>query len=285
MEYFRGVVISPGFRSTGSNGFAVNTSGVLDLLRQCLLYWDKIEWPINNLVALGGGPDVDFLVSTGALQRTRVQMVGAFPGDMTPWFAEAQLKVFDQLETANPGLWALSQESDALRFPGQAVAVMRALECSLFQVLPVPGELVPFQDVLEFRARYAVELQALRKAMDELYLHVAESPDPSRARVVVVGDLTKATADVEKAFSGVGILHRRVDCTIDIKPSSGVTAAIATGKLAESIGLPFELGASIGGVLSTLTLRLADVPTPSKVKAGPFAYLYHARRELAATKR
>jgi hypothetical protein len=36
---------------------------VPDLLRQCLLYWDKIEWPKNNLIALGIGPDEDFLVS------------------------------------------------------------------------------------------------------------------------------------------------------------------------------------------------------------------------------
>lgn len=282
MATSRGVVISHGFKSTGPGSFATSTAGILPLLRHCLLYWDKIEWPTNNLVAIGGGPDVDYLVSAGALQRTRVQFIGRFTGDLTPVFSQAQLKVFDQLESAEPGVWSLSQSSDQLAFPGQSIAKMRSLECALFQVLPVPGDLVPFADILEFRARYGPDLQVLRRAVDELYLHVASSPDPTRARAVVISDLAKTIADVEKAFVGANILHRRINCTVEFKPTTSMTHAIAGGTLANWLGLPWEIGASVAGAISTLTLKLAEVPTPSKAKEGPFAYLYHARRELEA---
>ena len=60
MEKIRGVVIPPGFESFGTNGFTVNTSGVPSMLRHCLLYWDKIEWPTNNLVKIDGGAEIDY---------------------------------------------------------------------------------------------------------------------------------------------------------------------------------------------------------------------------------
>ena len=49
----RGVIISPGFRSSGPGSFSVNTGDATRVLRQCLLYWDRIEWPDNNLVSIG----------------------------------------------------------------------------------------------------------------------------------------------------------------------------------------------------------------------------------------
>jgi hypothetical protein len=280
MSNFRGVVISPGFKSTGPVSFSASTTGINELLHQCLLYWDKIEWPTNNLVHVGGGPDIDFLISAGALQRTKVQMAGAFGGDLTPVFAQAQLKIFDHLESSQPGAWSISQASDALSFPGQNVAKLRALECQLFQVLPVPAETVAFQDILEFRTRYSAELQSLRKAMDEFYEHIIQSPDPSRARARVIADLVKATDDVEKALDGVSLHRRRADLVVEIKPTDALEQAIRGAGFAKYFGIPISLGAAVGAVLSTIGFKPTDVPTPARVRTGPFAYLYHAKREL-----
>jgi hypothetical protein len=229
MSDFRGVVISPGVQPAGPNGVTVNTGGVDNLLRHCLLYWDKIEWPSNNLVLIGGGPDIEFLIGAGALQRTRVQMVGTFSGSLMPIFAQAQLKVFDQLENAQPGAWSLSQVSDDLTFPEQNVAKLRALECKLLQVLPVPADTVAFQDTLEFRTRYSAELQSLRKAMDGFYSHIIQSPDQSRARSSVIADLVKTTRDVEKALDGIGVLRRAANLVVEIKPTEALENAIRGG--------------------------------------------------------
>ena len=197
----RGIVIGPGFRSIGPTGFQADTRDVPALIRRCLLYWDKIEWPDNNLVSLGNGPDGDFLQSAGILHRTRVNFIGSFSGDLSPVFAQGQVKVFEQLERAEPGVWTLAQESDRLRFPGQSIAERRTLEVQLYDLLPVPAETVAFADILEFRQHYASELLALRAVLERMYVEVLASPDPERMRLLVSEQLAVALRDVDRGYA------------------------------------------------------------------------------------
>jgi len=290
---FRGVVISPGFL-TLLGAIHIRPSELLappgrvpdgsiqNLVRWCLLYWDKIEWPLLHagVAEQALGDDIEFLVDAGLLQRTPVSI----PREMLLFdgakYLHAQLRAFERLEAAQPGRWSLSQDSETLAFPGAQLPELRSLECSFFRALPVPSHEVSFQDVVEFKLRYSSELIRLRIAMDEFYLQVTNTADLPRARVHALNELTKATLDVEKALKGVNHLYRRVDYTVEIKPSAVLSAAIAAGAIASQIDIPFALGAAVGGVLSTLTFKLADVPTPEKIQAGPFAYVYHVGREL-----
>jgi hypothetical protein len=292
---FRGVVISPGFLTVlgvlhiRPSELIVPPGRVPDgsipnLVRWCLLYWDKIEWPLpyTDVAQQAHGYDIEFLIDAGLLQRTPVSI---------PWrlsffdsgyakYLYAQLQAFERLEAAQPGQWSLSQDSETLDFPGAQLPELRSLECSFFRALPVPSHEVSFQDVVEFKLRYASELIRLRMAMDEFYLQVTNSADLPLARVHALNELSKATLDVEKALKGANHLYRRVNYTVEVKPSAALSAAIAAGAIASQIDIPFALGAAVGGVLSTLTFKLADVPTPQMIQAGPFAYVYHVGREL-----
>jgi hypothetical protein len=281
VQTFRGIVINPGFKSLGGAAFTVDVSDTPDLLRQCLLYWDRIEWPTNNLIHVGGGPEIDYLVSAGALNRSRVTFQGMFSGDVTPVFAQGQLAVFNQLEAAQPGCWSIGQGGSILQFPGQGVAVRRALEVELYEALPAPSAGVSFEDVLEFRQHYSGELQSLRTTLDELYADILASSDPDRARILAKTKLRAGIEDVEGAMNGRRLAHWRASCTIELSSREAVLGALAGAGASSAIGIPIGLaalgGAVVGGLLN---LRVARVPTPTSARTGAFAYLYHAKREL-----
>lgn len=58
----RGIVISPPFEVLRGGGINCGGSPSPADLRKYLLYWDEIDYPDNNFVSVGGGPDIDFLI-------------------------------------------------------------------------------------------------------------------------------------------------------------------------------------------------------------------------------
>lgn len=279
-ETKRGVVINPGYRSLGPNGFSVDTSVLPRLLRQCLLYWDRIEWPDNNLVSIGGGSDIDYLISAGVLQRTRIVYQGAFGGDLTPVFAQGQLRAFEHLESKEPGVWSLAQANDELFFDGLDIPKMRSLEIQFYDALPYLPEIVSFEDILEFKLKYNAELLGLRAYMDEAYSSVIESSDLARSRMVAFDRIAAAMSDIERALGGSKLPVFKASFSIDIKLDALATKVGFGAGIAKSLGMPIELGAGLGALISMLKLQIVSTPTPKDVRAGPFAYLYRAGREL-----
>jgi hypothetical protein len=283
LEKTRGVVVSPGFRSLGPTGFAVDTADIQGLMRQCLLYWDVIDWPTNNLIHLGVGPDEEFLVSAGVLRRTRIQYNGIFGGDLSPLFAQGQLKVFAELNRREPGSWSIAQSSDKLAFPGQQISESRSLEMQLNTALPVPADTVAFQDVLEFRQYYRAELLALRSVMDEICKEIEDPSDIEAKRKLAVGRLKSSLDDIDKALAGRNVAHFPVSVSIDIKLRDIIQGAMSGVNLAKEFNMPIPLGGvlgAVGSVASSLKFQIVNVRTPDSVRNGPFAYLYHVKKEL-----
>lgn len=200
---------------------------------------------------------------------------------MAPVFAQCQLKLFEELERREPGAWSLAMPGDDLRFPGQTVAEHRSVEMQLYQVLPAPADDVPFQDVIEFRARYASELLSLRHAMDGMYEQLIQATDPARARGTLIEQLNCAVRDVEAALDGSKVNRWRLNLAVEIKPTDLVERALQGAGVAALIGAPIALGAAVGAVASTIGFRVRQVATPDAARSGPFAYLYQARRELS----
>lgn len=73
----RGLVISCPALVQGTK---LSVGGDLDAqeLRSSLLFWDKLDFPDNDLISFGHGPNVDYLISAGVLNRTRVVGSGKF---------------------------------------------------------------------------------------------------------------------------------------------------------------------------------------------------------------
>jgi hypothetical protein len=167
----RGIVITPRFEFDGK---ALHFPGLVGLeaeaLRRYLLYWDKIDYPDNNLIGIGIGPDEQFLIEEGILKRTEIIFQGSGSVAHAYVFAQAQaLQINNQRE---PGLWSMAQTGRALFLPPEMSHETRAIEIELYNALPVPSDEVSLEDILLFKDRRNDELLALRAAMNQLYLEV-----------------------------------------------------------------------------------------------------------------
>lgn len=277
----RGIVINPGVRSLGQTGFSVDLTGLDPLLRRCLLYWDRINWPDNNLVSIGGGPDVDFLLSTGVLQRTHIRYSGGFSGDLTPVFAQGQLKTFEMLNRNEPGLWSIAQDAETLTFADQDLPSKRALEVSLYNALPVVADTVPYADILEFREKYRPELLQLRQHMDGLYENLLSAEDTQRTYVSLLDQLALSLNEIERALIGMKLPSYRSSCSLEIKLDELILKSSYGAAFAGILGVPSPLGVAVGAAVAVCKLEVVKNPTPeAAIEDGPFAYLFKSRSEL-----
>jgi hypothetical protein len=283
MQQFRGIVIHSGLQFSPSGvAKGLDGDGGIPLIRRCLLYWDRIEWPASSAIHVGGGPEEDFLISTGLLSRHLTNCSGRIrSGNPAALFAHAQLAAFERLEKENPGAWSIAQEAEVLRFPGQIVAKKRTLEFELYNALPTPAETVPFADILEFRERYSSELRSLRSALDDMYLEILGSPDPARVKLVVTAKISKALKDIDEALVGKKIARWKSSFSVEFKGDN--FAKLAASALSALMGAPIALSELGNMVVSTFKWQDAPVPTPASGRNGPFAYLYHAQRELRSS--
>jgi hypothetical protein len=66
----KGIILTPDFNYDGSTLTIRGLSG--QTIRQALLYWDKIDFPENNIIR-NGAADLQLLIDEGILQRTKIE--------------------------------------------------------------------------------------------------------------------------------------------------------------------------------------------------------------------
>src|SRR5450759_700411 len=130
----RGLVISSPVRVEGTS---FRGGGGLDQqeLRFSLLFWDKLDFPTNNLVHIEDDT-ADFLQQAGVLKRTRIQVVGQ--GDMAQGFLAAHLQAFRKLDHDEPGVWSLGAGKNSVSFPERELDDGRGILVRLYEAVPVP---------------------------------------------------------------------------------------------------------------------------------------------------
>ena len=178
----RGVIIIPPLRIEGA-GVMIERSDIPPIdLRRYALYWDRIDWPDNNLVSLGGsGPETELLQQTGVLSRTRV-VFSSWSGNVAHAFGIMQLQAFAEHSRKEPGSWSIAQGQPELYLPSELTTPRRTIEVELYEALPVPTADVPLDRVLEFKAKRQAELLQFRARMDDLYQEVISAADIPRAK-------------------------------------------------------------------------------------------------------
>ena len=105
----RGIVVSTPFDFDGED---LQLKGGFDAadLRQWVLYWDKIDWPTNNLIHLSsGGPEIDFLEQEGVLVRSDIRIAGG--GNIGWGMVIAQGEAFRRHQEEAPGADHFHRES------------------------------------------------------------------------------------------------------------------------------------------------------------------------------
>ena len=283
MQYpTRGVIITSKFTMEGTT---LHIEGGFDpvSLRQYLLYWDKIDWPDNNIISIGGDSDseMQFLQSAGVLERTIINF-GSFSGNVGYAMLDMQVAALEARNRASPGAWSLAQNSLLLASTGNGTVNTRAIEVELYSALPVPTADIPFEDILEFKKRRADELHRFRNSMDELYLYVANAADIPRAKLQVISQLHSSLQDLNSVFDETFRSRLLGSLKVELNLPNLVTGALGGAWAASEINMPLQFGAAVGTVLSAIKFDMTQI---QRAKAIPdslrdYAYLHHITREL-----
>ncbi|VWX33666.1 conserved hypothetical protein [Limnobacter sp. 130] len=282
----RGLVICPPTQiDIASN--TISMSGGLDPqeLRVGLLFWDKLAWPSNNLIHVGGNtPDIDFLTSAGILTRPRINILG---GQGASIILKTQVEAFNQLEKAQPGTWAISQGHNSLLVNGGGIDGYRSTLVELVKAIPVPYKNVPLAEVLELKLRRHAELIALRVELDSFYSAISNSSDPDFELHRYISRIDTACSELLKATKEWQFPMK----ISDIKASfeiNGTNAILSSSTLAMLSNFATQqtmltaVGGIVGAALSCVKITGDFVWTGlhNRKSISPYRYIHHVHNDL-----
>lgn len=274
----RGIVISP-VKIIGKNSMTVGNFDSLKL-KQYLLYWDKIDYPINNIIETGISPEMEFLMNMGVLQRTKVHLY--LSGEMTELYVKSQIKALEINSQLEKGRWTLGQENIDLVLPKEDATAKKGIEIHLFNCLPVPPMEVSFEDILEFKEKRKDELLAFRVLMDNFYQELLKTGDSERAMVSYIEKLKLQIDAIDRTMreSFLKTLKGNLKVRFDFGKIIEKTFFGAAG--ANALNIPVSAGAVLGLASSFIQISSEISLKPKKIsnELKDYAYLYYANKEL-----
>ncbi len=275
----RGIVINPPFEYFERGLLVPDRLFDASSLRQYLLYWDRIDWPENNLANSESPPDVQFLIDVGVLERTMVHLPYSDQGGTRPW-AIAQETVLKQRNARAPGAWALAQQGRRLVLSTDSAPKAPTIEIELYNAMPVPSDAVSLADVLEFKQRRRDELLAFRYTMDALYLEIVNASDLPRAKLHAIDAIQRSLVALHTVFNESWT--SKLLSTVKVGLNADVAAKALVGMGAAAIlNVPLEMGAALGGTLAAIKFDLTTIIRPKIPDAlKDYAYLHSISEDL-----
>lgn len=277
----RGVVITPEIEVFGKNGMQIKNSDIHPLkLREYLIYWDKIDFPISNIISFGGSPEIDYLQELGVLKRSRINMQES--GEIVDLFLKSQLQAFLNNNKDQKGSWSLVQPNFKLALPIELSKQTRALEVDLYNSLPIPEADVPLDDILEFKDRRKNELLEFRYIMDGLYEEILTSQDTERAMEKNIQLLQRKLININRVMTDSKIKRVNGSMKVNINISDAIKEGFVWGAAGTVFNFPVEWGAILGVASSFIkvNLELTRQPRNLPVELKDYAYLYYTQKEL-----
>lgn len=274
----RGIVISPPYEVLAGGGIRCGGSPSPADLRKYLLYWDKIDYPDNNFVSVGAGPDIDFLIQAKVATRTRVQFQGALSSGNGEFFLIAQQAAFEKHDKEQPSAWSLAQLGENPHFANTSPSL--AIEYQLWNALPVPQADVPLNDILEFKEKRHAELLGLRVYLDEMYQSIVSAADIPRATNTQILKLEGALKEIDRTLTESGI--RKAITYLRGFIAGEFTNIAGTGLGAAGVA-PFigisPLAAAAFGAGIAFAVKPVLSP-PARKESHPLIYVSSVRKEL-----
>lgn len=274
----RGIVISP-VKIIGKTSMEVNGGIDPGKLRQYLLYWDKIDFPQNNLIGFGESPEVQYLKEVGVLKQTSVQIL--LSGETTELYLKGQLKALELNNEKEKGRWTLGQEGIDLVLPKSDSVMEKGIEVDLYNSLPIPTAEVSLEDILFFKEKRKDELLEFRSLMDNFYLELLKSGDSERAMVAYIEEIQRKIVELDKVMNESKIKRLKESVKIKFDLKEAVRNTFIGGFGGTSLGFP-TTGATLGFASSVINISseisIKPKVIPSELK--DYAYLYYSTKEL-----
>lgn len=284
----KGIIAAPARVSGNGSEFRSERGLTQEDLRYFLLYWDKVVIPTNNLIHLAV-PEEDELLSTGIVTRPRVPFSGTFNGEL---MARAQLIAQTSIaksliENDRNVDWVLHQIGDEIIIPDKEAVEKQLIRIDLANCLPVPTGDVHIPDILEFKERRKDELEYLHKSIDDLYIEVLSSPDPSLRSKQAVSDFQKSIAMIDQVSSESWKNCSKFDLSAELNLNGkDVATGVAAGAVFDFFTSLYTvpIGTIVGAVASTIKVKAKSTKTfePSKEKQ-VLGYIASAHAEKILT--
>jgi hypothetical protein len=268
----RGLVVSPSIEISG--GAIHIKSADLDPqeVRSNLLFWDKLDFPDQNMIHFGLSKDSEFLLKSGILQRTHVTLTGTWDGAAA--LRSAHLAAFAFLDKSEPGLWSLATGAHSMSFHDGDLDVGRGALVRLYNAIPIPDKSVPLADILEFRSKRKDEMTAFRIHLEAVYQRVINAGDGPLAWNTEIDALQRSISDHIK----VSYESKLRLCLADISAELNLVTIGMTMLSARAVGLPLVPSIATG-LAAGISLNIGSALKRRKAVATPFRYVtsYHQK--------
>ena len=277
----RGIVISPEIDILGKNNMVIRNSDIAPhKLREYLLYWDKIDFPINNIIHFVGNTDITYLQERGVLKRSEIKIQQS--GEIVDLFLKSQLEAFFNNSNDTNTVWSLAQPNFNLALPKEFAQQTRSINVELYNNLPVPTSDVSLEDILFFKERRLDELYEFRYQMDKLYEDILNSQDIENSMERNLTLIQRKLSAIDQLLNESMMKRAFRSMKVNISISDLLTKALLGAMLGNELKFPLELGGIVGAMSSFINISIDFVlkPTnlPSELK--DYAYLYYSQNEL-----
>lgn len=155
---------------------------------------------------------------------------------------------------------------------GSEVSRFEAVDLILTGLAPVPGPLVSFEDVVQFRRQHSDELLAYRSEVNKLVEGVRRSEDPLDA-------IRSACEGIEAAVVGV----RGAARSQRLQLLAGSLAATALVALAHQAVSPETFNVAFDGFATAGSVALGERLVRGRPGSNPYAYLLRAQDHFDST--
>lgn len=258
MSKKKGIVISPPFEPIYTGGIRCGMPINPIDLRKYLMYWDEIDYPSNPLIEIGS-EDIDYLITTGHVKRTRVMFQGRVNSGRGEFFVAAQEAAFRKNNTDEPGCWTIAQLANIPFYTDYAEVT--GVELELYDMLPVPSANTPLDDILNFKDKRKDELIAFRCYLDEINEAIISAKDIPRAKNMQLAKLELALKDIDKTIRESGMKRLTTNLKHVIHSDfSGVifSGAISAAGIHSLIGMsPLIAGVAGAGLITAIKTIMA----------------------------
>lgn len=277
---YRGLVVSPPIEIEGGNMFVKSSSLDPQELRFALLFWDRLVWPSSRSVYFASNSDEVFLESAGILTRPDYTI----DGNVAQGIARGQILAYQNLEHAEPGVWALAQGENSILWKAGLTNEGEGALLELHRAIPIPKQDVPLAEILEFRQRRHDELRLLRYQLESFVREIEGSIDKPLSLQKRIAELDQACANLlavgrEWQFP---VYLSNMKASFSLSPQKFLPAVAGGWKMGEPYGLMAAAAAAgLAGAVSTLDIK-ADYGLRSiKRPANPYRYAYQIHQELS----
>lgn len=258
----RGIITNPAkMDRTSSQSVSISGSISSSDLNYYLLYWDKIVMPTNNIIHIAINNE-DQLLKTQILERPRIAFSSwssnTQDGSYDPFVIAQSIVANNLISTDKSFDWTIHQIGDGIAIGNEQKKDFNSIKVELLQSLPVPGEGINFQEILNFKEKRSDELLELHSAIDELYLDILSSPDKDLKTRKVISDLKNSIDNLDSVskekFNTVSKYNFTTELNLNGKD---LGMAIAGGAVFDSYtnGFSVPIGTVVSGLLSIIKIK------------------------------